>query len=1277
MTGIEPGDFADTDRFVVQGRLGAGGFGVVYRAIDRGRNIPVALKTLRNVAPKALVRFKQEFRALADVSHPNLVTLYELSSHEQQWFFTMELVDGVNFLWYVRGETYPDESGSTSAISRPSRSDRDPTWKRAQDEARVVKSASASALNLSRLRHALPQLAEGVEALHQAGLLHRDIKPSNVLVTREGRVVLLDFGLVAEIAPRQTNTLAGAGTPAYMSPEQVAGLPLTEASDWYNVGSMLYEALTGRLPFSGSVLEVMQRKQQEEPLPPGELSPDVPRDLGALCRDLLRRDPAHRPSGTDVLQTLKGVTRPGPDAPAAPPLPDSAPFVGRAQHLDVLRAAFQTIKSGRAVTVVVHGSSGMGKSALVRRFLEELKSTDAEVVVLAGRCYERESVPYKALDALIDALSRYLRRLPSAQAEGFLPHDILALALVFPVLRQVGAVSRARRAVLEIPDSFELRRRAFEALRELLVRLADRRPVVLFIDDLQWGDVDSAALLEHLMKPPDPPALLFIGSYRSEEAETSPLLKSVLPKRLAMASSLEMRDIVVSELSASEARELAVALAGGEPEGRGIRAEAIARESGGNPYFIEELARFPQAERETIGSGRPESTRDSPTRASEVTFDDVFDARVSRLPKSARRLLDVVAVSGVPIEVAVAYRAADIEKEAESVLAVLRAAHLVRTRTAPGGQEIETYHDRIREAVVAHLSAEALEGCHYRLASTLLASGRGDPETLARHSLGAGDAASAAEYAVAAGERASATLAFDRAADLYRFALNLTVVAPPAKAKLQVQLGDALVNAGRGAEAAQEYLSAAQVVDPALAIDLRRRAAQQFFMTGHIEEGRAALHTVLAKLGMKPPQTAWMALVSLLLRRAQIRLRGLRFEERDETEIPGPDLLRIDACWAVGVGMGPIDVVTGVDVQARHLVLALRAGEPYRIARALAMEATSVAMGGNRSRERAAHLLETAHSLAERVKHPYAIGLVTLASGSAAWFDGRWREALNLCTRAEEILRDRCAGVDWEILMAQLFRRGSNFFLGEVTALSQHVQGLLDEAEDRGNLLRAVSLRTSFCSHVVWLAADDPRKARQELETGLAGWRKDGFDFPRLWVRSAQTDIALYSGEIPAEGRSLGKASRAVARALDRMVQTGFIRGLETRARRRLAAAAQTASTSERDSLLRGAEGHAETILRQRTRWGDPLALLLRAGAAASRGETESALSLLVSAEAGFVAADMALYAAATRRRRGEVMGGDGGRELASAADAWMTGQSIRNPERMTAMLAPGAWRSG
>src|SRR5262245_10825459 len=136
------------ERFVIQHRIGQGAMGVVYAAIDSERNAPVALKTLRGASPQALWRFKNEFRLLAQVVHPNVVLLHELITQGEQHFFTMELLHGVDFLTWVR------------------------------DDPR-------------RLRDALRQLAEGVATIHTHGLLHRDIKPTNVLVTDAGRVVLL------------------------------------------------------------------------------------------------------------------------------------------------------------------------------------------------------------------------------------------------------------------------------------------------------------------------------------------------------------------------------------------------------------------------------------------------------------------------------------------------------------------------------------------------------------------------------------------------------------------------------------------------------------------------------------------------------------------------------------------------------------------------------------------------------------------------------------------------------------------------------------------------------------------------------------------------------------------------------------------------------------------------------------------------------------------------------------------------------------------------------
>ena len=403
--------FHGTARFELRRCLGAGGFGVVYEAYDREHDGIVALKTLQQLGAGALYRFKREFRALADIDHPNLITLYELSADGEHWFFTMELVEGVNFLSYVRPEGHGAEP-----LSKP---------------------------DMDRLRDAFRQLAEGVRALHQAGKLHCDLKPSNVLVERSGRVVILDFGLVTEtdsVAPEENNLLVG--TPAYMSPEQASGLAPSPASDWYSVGVMLFEALTGRQPFRGSVREILEHKRRRDSPAPADLVSGLPLDLEALCSRLLSRDPQRRPADEEVLRCLGGA-RPGSDeASWALNSVSRSPFIGRERHLAVLREAFESTREGRLVTVWVHGRSGIGKTALVQRFLDEMRQRN-DRVVLEGRCYEREAVPYNALDSVVDNLDRYVRSLPRAQAQALMPDDLAALMRLFPVLQEWRALNGA------------------------------------------------------------------------------------------------------------------------------------------------------------------------------------------------------------------------------------------------------------------------------------------------------------------------------------------------------------------------------------------------------------------------------------------------------------------------------------------------------------------------------------------------------------------------------------------------------------------------------------------------------------------------------------------------------------------------------------------------------------------------------------------------------------------------------------------------------------------
>jgi serine/threonine protein kinase len=197
-------DFPDTGRFQILKRLGSGGMGVVYEALDRVRGEAVALKTLRWPDGATIYRFKKEFRTLADIAHTNLVALYELFGERDQWYFTMELVPGVEFTEHVRPH----------------------------------------GLDVTRLRPALAQVAEGLVAVHRAGKLHRDLKPSNVKVTPQGRVVILDFGISADAlavrnsGPPRTIEDGVWGTVAYMAPEQIDGHPAV-ASDWYALGCTL------------------------------------------------------------------------------------------------------------------------------------------------------------------------------------------------------------------------------------------------------------------------------------------------------------------------------------------------------------------------------------------------------------------------------------------------------------------------------------------------------------------------------------------------------------------------------------------------------------------------------------------------------------------------------------------------------------------------------------------------------------------------------------------------------------------------------------------------------------------------------------------------------------------------------------------------------------------------------------------------------------------------------------------------------------------------------
>lgn len=646
--------------------LGRGGFGIVYEAIHTQHGNRVALKTLptelgkTHDSPEAaerLHRFRLEFRRMADISHPNLVGMQTLEVDGSQWFFTMDFVQGVDFLSYVRPDGKLDEV---------------------------------------RLRATLPQLVSGVVALHGQHIVHRDLKPANVLIDKEGHTVILDFGLVAELRDQSDqNTFLGfAGTPAYAAPEQFSE-HLTAAGDWYALGAMLFHALSGELPFSGSWAEVLEKKRsQNAPSLVGREG--VPDDLAKLTSDLLARDPLQRP---DALTLSKAVS--GGDSQLPAKRHEGQLLVGRTDQLAALEQARQRlIRRQSANTVFIRGRSGEGKTTLAEHFLAPLRQSQS-LAVLSGRCYDRESVPLKALDSLIDDLCELLQN-NKDKAAGWIPDDIRMLAQLFPVLRREPSISQAVGNSKVQLDMKQVRQRAIRALREMLIRIGRDTPVVLFIDDLQWGDSDSAVAIFDLLRPPEAPNVLFLGTFRSDEAADSDFVAKWLWLEETAGETHE--SIPVAPLSQDECIELVVKLTERNTESIRRRAVELFQTTGGNPFFLNEL----------IDCFDPDTDSFRP-----IPLHEVIDQKLRQLPTEAESLLHMVAISGQAVSIAEASEAAGVAESALSTLTHMRTARLVRLTGGQEQHQVDTYHDRIRETVLARLPQERRRWLHLQMADLI------------------------------------------------------------------------------------------------------------------------------------------------------------------------------------------------------------------------------------------------------------------------------------------------------------------------------------------------------------------------------------------------------------------------------------------------------------------------------------------------------------------------------------------------------------------------------
>jgi hypothetical protein len=1249
-------EFGGTPRFRIARRLGAGGMGVVYEAWDQERRMPVALKTLRSMSPERLVMFKNEFRALADLAHPNLAALYELFEAAGQWFFTMELVDGVALTEHLTGpiavgvdatRTRTRPSDETGAITAPARRFVDaPAEPDAWGPAEEI--APSAPIDPARLAPLLEQIARGLGELHRRGKVHRDIKPSNVLVTPAGRVVIVDFGLVAAVG-EVARGKSFMGTPGYMAPEQGGAGWVGPAADWYAVGAILYELLAGRLPFLGSPEEVVRAKQRVAPIPPRVINPAAPVALEALCLALLRAAPERRAGAAEVLAAI--------GAPAAP-VYGGPGFVGRSRELALLDAALAAAATG-PVQVSVRGESGIGKSALVAEWIARVAERTPEVLVLAGRCYERESVPYKALDGVIDALAGHLGHVGGAPPLD--PQHAAIAVRAFPALGAVFEVPARPRgasqddAALDLGEPGRGRRQLHAAMRALIGALARTRRVVIAIDDLQWADDDGLALLAAALAPPDAPRVLVVATERlgagpgtarpdgrAEEGARSPAAaRGAAPGRLPGAP----RVIEVGGLTDADARTLA---------GRWIadgRAGAIAAEAGGHPLFIAELARAPALA--ALPGAR---------------LEDALWQRCAAQPAELRALLEVVAIAGQPVRQELAAACAGIAPAAlVPALAALREQSLVRT-TGPGPTDaVDVYHARIRDAILAHLDDAEARARHRALALAMEARAGDDAEIIAEHWRLAGEPGRAAGYVATAAIAATAALAFDHAAALWRRALELTTDPDRAHAA-RLALGQALADGGRGAEAARAWQQAALDAEPSRALDLRRRAAEQLLRAGHVDEGLAGLAEVTAAVGLALPADARAALPRLLWLRARLRTRGLGLAR---PAAPDPArTARMATCWSAAVGLSMVDAVRGAEFQTRFLLAALAEGNQYQAALGLSLEAGHAAASGVGSAARTARVIALAQAHAEASGRPRAIAMARAAAGVAAYLEGRFAEAITLTEGGARQLRAECVGTTWERDTAVIVAAWARAYLGRLRELAAELPPLWAEAEDLGDLYLATTLKTGTLV-MLPLSRGDPASARAAATEAMRRWTHHGFLHQHWDDLLGQGEIDLYEGEAAGAHRRVVATWPSVARAMVLHIQMSRCEAWSLRARSALAQVAGARDPGHRKAMIREVKAGLRA-LRGQAPWTAPIAQLLAAGLAAATGDDRAATAGLAAAITGFDQVGMAAHAAAARRQLGARLGGAEGEALTAAAIAFEQREGVVEPARLAAWLAPG-----
>jgi hypothetical protein len=831
-----PGSFAD-GRYVVRRFLGEGGKKRVFLAYDSllDREVAFALIKSEGLDEVGRERVRREAQAMGRLgAHPHIVSVFDLGEEAGQPFVVTELMGGGD----VEG---------------------------------LIEAADEGRLALDRAIEIAVETVRGLEFAHAQGIVHRDLKPGNVWLTVDGRAKIGDFGLAVAV-DRSRLTQAGmmVGTVSYMPPEQATGGEVGPHSDLYSLGAMLYEMVCGRPPFVGDEsVAIIGQHLNTAPVAPSWHRPECPAALEVLILQLLAKNPRERPgSATAVRETLERLEAEPEAAPAAegeravnaPGPIYGRTFVGREHELAQLKDAFDAALSGQGGLVMVVGEPGIGKTALCEQL--ETYAVLRGGQTLVGHCYEEGSLSQPYL-AFVEALRAYVLTREEADLRSDLGDGA---GVVARIVSEIGGRLHVEPPAASSPE--DDRWRLLEAVSAFLRNASSAKPLVVVLEDLHWADRGTLDLLQHLARGLQGARLLVVGTYRDVDVDRAHPLSAALGE---LRRSASLQRIALGGLTVDEVHRMISAVVG--QQGRRSIAEAIYRQTEGNPLFVQEVIRLFAEEglvKREGGRWIPPTDTLAEARIPEG-LRDVIGKRLSHLSDHTNQLLASASVIGRDFDLAVLRAVAGIDDEQlETSIEEAVGVGVLEERAQTGSVRYRFAHAFFRQTLYEEIIAPRRLRQHQQIARALethyAARLEEHAAELAEHfaqSTDHADLAKAVHYYRLAAQRATSMFAYTEAASHLERGLAVQDVLEPAdqreRLELLLALGSALLDGAEPRRLLDDAAPRALTLAQELSDDESASDACTLALAALIESGGPwAFDT--------PEATRWVALADSLAR---------------------------------------------------------------------------------------------------------------------------------------------------------------------------------------------------------------------------------------------------------------------------------------------------------------------------------------------------------------------------------------------------------------------------